>query len=71
MKTLREFIDPISAGIVQSFLSDNGMDAALFDEEASAWTGGRLLVPVRLLVPFDQVDVTQNFLRQFEEEAVI
>jgi hypothetical protein len=66
VKTLREFTDPISAGIVQSFLRDNGINAVLFDEEASAWTAGRLLVPVCLAVPPDQVDATHNLLKQFE-----
>jgi hypothetical protein len=68
MKTLREFTDPISAGIVQSFLKDNGIDAVLFDEGASSWTAGRLLVPVCLAVPLDQVDAAHNLLKQFEEE---
>jgi len=68
VKTLREFTDPIRAGIVQSFLMDNEIDAVLLDEEASAWTAGRLLVPVRLAVPSDQEDAAQNLLKQFEEQ---
>jgi hypothetical protein len=68
MKTLREFTDPIRAGIVQSFLRDNEIDAVLLDEDASAWTAGRLLVPVRLAVPSDQEDAAQNLLKQFEED---
>jgi hypothetical protein len=32
------------------------------------WTAGRLLVPVRLAVHPDQVDVAHNLLKQFEEE---
>ena len=68
MKTLREFTDPIHAGIVQSFLRDNEVDAVLLDEASSAWTAGRLLVPVRLAVPFEQEDAAQNLLKQFEED---
>lgn len=68
VKTLREFTDPIRAVIVQSFLMDNEIDAALLDEEASAWTAGRLLVPVRLAVPSNQEDAAQKLLKQFEED---
>jgi len=51
MKTLREFTDPVLAGIVQSFLKDSEIDAVLLDQGASAWTAGRILIPVRLAVP--------------------
>jgi hypothetical protein len=68
VKTLREFTDPIRAGIVQSFLRDNEVDAVLLDEASSAWTAGRLLVRVRLAVPSDQEDAAQNLVKQFEEE---
>jgi hypothetical protein len=68
MKTLREFTDPIRAGIVQSFLRGNEIDAVLLDEDASAWTEGRLLVPVRLAVPSDQEEAAKNLLKQFEED---
>ncbi len=66
MKTIREFTDPILAGIVQSFLRDSEIDAVLLDEDASAWTAGRFLVPVRLAVPADQADYAQSLLTQFE-----
>ena len=36
MKTLHEFTDPVRAGIVQSFLKDNEIDAVLLDQGASA-----------------------------------
>jgi hypothetical protein len=68
VSTLREFTDPIRAGILQSFLRDNEVDAVLLDEASSTWTPGRLLVPVRLAVPSDQEDAAQNLLKQFEEE---
>jgi hypothetical protein len=68
VKTLSEFTDPIRAGIVQSFLRDNEVDAVLLDEASSAWTAGRLLVPVRLAVSSDQEDAAQDLLKQFEEE---
>ena len=68
MKILREFTDPIHAGVVQSFLRDNKVDAVLLDEASSAWTAGRLLVPVRLAVPFEQEDAAPNLLKQFEED---
>jgi hypothetical protein len=67
MKTLREFTDPVRAGIVQSFLKDNEIDAVLLDQGASAWTAGRILIPVRLAVPIEQEEVAQNLLNQFEE----
>ena len=69
MKTLLEFTDPIRAGIVQSFLKDNEITAVLLDESASAWTAGRLLVPVRLAVPFEQEDAARFLLKQFEEDC--
>lgn len=67
MKTLREFTDPVRAGIVQSLLKDNEIDAVLLDQGASAWTAGRILIPVRLAVPIEQEEVAQNLLNQFEE----
>ncbi len=67
MKTLREFTDPVRAGIVQSFLKDNEIDAVLLDQGASAWTAGRLLIPVRLAVPFEQEEAAETLLNQFEE----
>ncbi len=67
MKTLREFTDPVRAGIVQSFLKDNEIDAVLLDQGASAWTAGRILIPVRLAVPIEQEEVAQNLLNQFDE----
>ncbi len=67
MKTLREFTDPVRAGIVQSFLKDNEIEAVLLDQGASAWTAGRLLIPVRLAVPIEQEEAAENLLNQFEE----
>lgn len=43
METLREFSNPVLAGIVQSFLKDNKIKAILLDQGASAWTAGRTL----------------------------
>jgi hypothetical protein len=67
MKTLREFTDPILAGIVQSFLRDSEIAAVLLDEDASAWTAGRFLIPVRLVVPADQIAAAESLLKQIEE----
>jgi hypothetical protein len=67
MTTIREFADPILAGIVQSFLQDHGIDAVLLDEGASAWTGARFLVPVRLAVPSEHVGAAEALLDQFEK----
>jgi len=67
MTTIREFADPILAGIVQSFLQDRGIDALLLDEGSSAWTGARFLVPVRLAVPSEQVGAAEALLDQFEK----
>lgn len=66
MKTLREFTDPTRAGVLQSFLKDHEIDAVLLDEGASAWTAGRLLVPVRLAVPVGQAQAAMDLLNQFE-----
>ena len=66
MKTLREFTDPVRAGIVQSFLKDNEFDAVLLDQGASAWTAGRVFIPVRLAVPSEQEEAAENLLNQFE-----
>lgn len=63
MIVLGEFPDPIRAGIVQMMLKANGIDAVLLDEGASAWTAGRLLVPIRLLVPGDQVEEAEALIR--------
>jgi hypothetical protein len=51
------------------FLKDNEIDAVLLDEGASSWTAGRLLVPVRLVVPSYQLDAAQNLLKEFEGEC--
>jgi len=66
MTTIREFTDPVQAGLVRSFLLDHGIDANLLDEGASAWTAGRTLVPVRLEVPSEQSAAAEHLLRQFE-----
>lgn len=68
MKTLREFTDPILAGIAQSFLKDNEIDAVLLDEGSSAWVAARFLVPVRMAVPFDQEDSARELLKQIETD---
>lgn len=67
MTTIREFTDPVQAGVVQSFLNDNEIAATLLDQGASAWTAGRFLVPVRLAVPADQVLAATQLLQQFED----
>ncbi|MBE2181089.1 MAG: DUF2007 domain-containing protein [Chthoniobacterales bacterium] len=66
MKTLREFTDPTRAGVLQSFLKANEIDAVLLDEGASAWAAARLLVPVRLAVPVAQAQAAVDLLDQFE-----
>jgi len=66
MKTLREFTDPVLAGIVQSFLKDSEIDAVLLDQGASAWTAGRILIPVRLAVPLEQEEAAESLLSQYE-----
>jgi len=66
MTTIREFTDPVQAGLVLSVLQDNEIDATLFDQGASAWTAGRLLVPIRLVVPPDQAGAALDILKRFE-----
>lgn len=67
MKVIREFTDPIHAGLVQSVLRSNEIEAVLFDEGASAWTSVRLMVPIRLAVPEEQADEARKVLRAFED----
>lgn len=67
MITIREFTDSVQAGIVLSFLKDNDIEATLADENASAWVGARLLVPVRLQVPDEQEADAIELLAAFDE----
>lgn len=70
MTTIRELTDSAYAGLLVSFLRDNAIDATLADENASAWTAARLLVPIRLQVPDDQADQAQRLLSDFDAAPV-
>jgi len=65
MVTLKEFVDPVQAGFMQSMLVAHGIRAELWDQGASAWTAGRLLVPIRLVVPCDQMSEAEILIRDF------
>jgi len=67
MTTIREFTDPVLAGIVLSFLQDNEIEATLADENAAAWARARLLVPIRLQVPDSQAQQALELLRTFDD----
>ena len=67
MTTIRELLDPVHAGLIVSFLKDNHIDAVLADENSSAWIEARLLIPIRLQVPADQVDQANALLKEFDE----
>lgn len=71
MTTVRELIDPVQAGLLQAFLEDHEIEAILSDEGASAWTGARLLVPVRLQVPDDQAEQASALLKEFDAEPIV
>jgi hypothetical protein len=62
MITFRTFSDPVTAGIAQDVLREHGIPCHLADENASAYTGARFAVPVRLLVPEDRQEEAQKIL---------
>lgn len=66
MTTIREFTDPVLAGLILSFLQDSGVDAVLLDEGASAWSGSQIMVPVRLQVADEQVEEAARLLIEFD-----
>jgi len=41
--------------------------AVLLDQGASAWTSPRILIPIRLAVPDDQVDIAMRFLSNIKD----
>lgn len=67
MTTIREFTDPIHAGMVLSYLQDNEIEASLADENASAWIAARNLVPIRLQVQDSNVEKAIELLKAFDE----
>ena len=69
MVILREFTEPVEAGIAQSFLNDSGIDAVLLDEGASAWTAVRGMVPIRLAVPDRQAVEAGELLDYYARTA--
>ena len=71
MTTIKEFTDQIEAGILQSFLADNQIDAVLIDENASAWCQARMLIPIRLQVPDDQAEEAYSLIQTFENSPII
>ena len=71
MITIKEFTDQIEAGILQSFLADNQIDAILADENASAWSPSRTMVPIRLQVEDDQVEKALGLIKMFEDSPII
>ena len=71
MITLKEFTNQIEAGILQSFLADNQIEAVLADENASAWSPSRTVVPIRLQVRDDQVEAAIGMIKKFEDSPII
>lgn len=66
MVTIREFPNQIGAALAQSFLSANGIDAFLADENARAWVAAAALVPIRLQVPEEQAETARELLAQID-----
>lgn len=66
MTTIRGLINAVEAGLLVSFLKDNQIEAILADENASAWVGARLLVPIRLQVADDQAEQALALLEEFD-----
>ena len=71
MITIKEFTNQIEAGMLQSFLKDNGIDSILADEHSAAWGRAPLLFPIRLQVPEDQVEKAISSIKQFEDSPVL
>ncbi len=71
MITIREFTDPVYAGLILSFLRDSEVDAVLADENSSAWIESRLLIPIRLQVPRDQEERANHLLAEFDSAPVV
>ena len=69
MITIREYTDAVQAGLARSYLEENGIDVFLTDENASAWIGARLLVPIRLQVPEEQEGEARQLLAACETSA--
>jgi hypothetical protein len=62
MTTIRKYVDPVQAGLIQSMLRSHNITAVLLDEGASAWTAGRVMIPIRLAVPDNQVSEAKQIL---------
>ena len=67
MITICEFTDAVRAGLARSLLEENHIHAVLADENASAWTAARFLVPIRLQVPEAQENQARRLLQDFED----
>ncbi len=69
MITLRSYANPIEAGMAKSMLETNDIPCTLADENANAYGGAPLAMPVRLLVSEDQVDEARRILENAEKAA--
>lgn len=66
MTTIREFVEQVQASVVVSFLEDNGIKATLVDENAAAWSGLHITIPIRLQVEDDQAEEAMALLDQLD-----
>ncbi len=66
MITIREFVEQVRASVVVSFLEDNGIKTTLVDENAAAWSGLHITIPIRLQVEDDQAEEAMALLEQFD-----
>ena len=58
MVELERTFDPVRLSVLRSVLSDAGIDFHVFDSGAGGlWTGA---IPVRLMVPDDEVDLARR-----------
>jgi hypothetical protein len=71
MTTIREFTNSAEAGLLVSFLRENDIEADLADENASAWSVARLLVPIRLQVPDADVEKAEALLKEFANAPLL
>lgn len=66
MTTIREFVEQVQASVVVSFLEDNGIKTTLVDENAAAWSGLHITIPIRLQVEDEQAEEAMALLEQFD-----
>jgi hypothetical protein len=62
MTTLRAFSSSASAGIARSVLRDHNILCELADVDSHFYSGAMLAIPVRLLVPEEDIEEARRIL---------